>query len=469
MVFVLLSHSTGCQSTKLASDDVVRTGTLEGRMSGARPAAARSQSWKAEPATFSASSPPTLNPASQSDAGQADLPASEPSETCLTLKELEILAFQHNPALAAAAARMNAARGRKHQAGLYPNPVMGYHATEIGNRDTAGQQGGFVNQRFITGNKLQLDQAIATREIDEAHFRFHAQERRILSDVRSRFCEAVVAQQRMELTQELEALGSDLVTATQQLLKSRLGTENDLLQARIKAEESAILADNAQNQRIESWRRLMAVVGTPTLPMGVLQDESELELPAFDWEECRAIVMHDNPQLNAARMRTQRARRVISRAKAEPVPNVDLSVSVRHHNVTDSDVANVQLGIPVPVFNRNQGNVRSAEAEWVAACKDAERIELALLDQLALTYRQYQNARQQVERYRERMIPQARQSLDLVSDAYETGQVDYQTLLTSQQTFVRVNLDYLDALLEARTSAIAIEGQLLLGSLSNRP
>ena len=73
----------------------------------------------------------------------------------------------------------------------------------------------------------------------------------------------------------------------------------------------------------------------------------------------------------------------------KPVPNVDLSVSVRHHNVTKSDVVNVQAGIPIPVFNKNQGNIRSAQAEWVAACNEAKRIELELQDRLAVTYRQY--------------------------------------------------------------------------------
>ncbi|MCP4504862.1 MAG: TolC family protein, partial [Fuerstiella sp.] len=77
----------------------------------------------------------------------------------LSLADLESLALQRNPTLATATARMNAARGQKVQAGLYPNPSVGYHATEIGNLGTAGQQGAFISQRFITGGKLELDQA----------------------------------------------------------------------------------------------------------------------------------------------------------------------------------------------------------------------------------------------------------------------------------------------------------------------
>ena len=82
----------------------------------------------------------------------------------LTIANLEGMAFQNNPTLAAAAARMEVAHGRQVQAGLYPNPVVGYHATEIGNLGTAGQQGGFIRQRFITAGKLGLDRRLPGRK-----------------------------------------------------------------------------------------------------------------------------------------------------------------------------------------------------------------------------------------------------------------------------------------------------------------
>ena len=396
------------------------------------------------------------------------LPSAIPDErrdAPLTLVDLERIAFQNNPTLAAAAARMDVARGRQVQAGLYPNPVVGYHATEIGNLGTAGQQGGFISQRFITGGKLQLDRAIAGKEINEAHFRFHAQEQRVLSDVRVRFYEALVAQRRVELTKELVRIGDDLVKATKTLLEGRLGTENDLLQAEIRADDAYILYDNARNENVEAWRRMAAVIALPTMHRKPLVGQLDADPPSYEWDDCYGIVLGSNPELNAARARVDRASLVVRRARKEPIPNVDLSVSVRHHNVTDSDVANVQVGIPIPIFNKNQGNIRSAEAEWIAANKVVERIELDLQDRLAVVYRQFANSRQQVDRYGQRMLPRAKRSLKLVTDGYEKGQVEYLTVLTAQQTYLEVSLSYLDSLQELRTSSAVIEGQLLTGSL----
>lgn len=391
-----------------------------------------------------------------------------PQDDALTLADLEGIAFRNNPTLGTAAARLNVARGKRIQAGLYPNPVVGYHGVEMGLRGTSGQQGGFISQQFITGGKLNLDQAIAGKEIDEAHFRFHAQEQRVLSDVRVRFYDSLVAQRRVELTSELARIGDELVRATEKLIEGRQGTENDLLQAEIRADESHILFDNSKNEQAESWRRLAALVGVPSMQPAALHGQLDADMASFDWDTCYATVLGGNPTLNAARTRVDRARIVIQRARKDPIPNIDFWVSHRHHNVTDENVTNVQVGIPIPIFNRNQGNIRSAEAEWVAACNEFKRLELDLQDRLAVAYRRYANARQQVDRYGSRMVPRAKRSLTLVTRGYEKGQVKYLTLLTAQQTFLQVNLSYLDSLRELRTASSIIEGQLLTDSLATR-
>ncbi len=85
--------------------------------------------------------------------------AGQPSAPGMTLAELEEMALGCNPTLAQAAARVEAARGRCVQVGLYPNPVAGYMGSEIGNEGRAGQQGGFVSQEIVTAGKLQLNRS----------------------------------------------------------------------------------------------------------------------------------------------------------------------------------------------------------------------------------------------------------------------------------------------------------------------
>ena len=411
--------------------------------------------------------------------GHTDVPAPTPSSTpverdhssvaALSLNDLENIALRHSPTLAGAAARVDAARGERLQVGLYPNPTIGYHATEVGNLGTAGQQGGFIAQRVVTGGKLRWNRAVAGMGVRESRFQYDVQQQRLLSDVRIRFYDALVTQQRVTLTSELARIGDDLVAASNKLLAGRQISENDLLLAEIEAEESHILNDNAHNETIEAWRRLSATVGLPSMEVTPLSGEYDADVPEYTWDDCYAMVLYQSPELEAARARIDRARFAFRRAEREPIPDIDLMVSVRHHNITKSDVANIQIGIPIPIFNANQGNISKAQAEWIAACQEVKRLELQLQDRLAVVYRRYPNARQQVNRYKQRILPRARRSLDLSTHGYNQGQVEYLTLNTSQRTFVRVNLSYLAAVRQLREKAILIEGKLLSGSLSSRP
>jgi cobalt-zinc-cadmium efflux system outer membrane protein len=90
-----------------------------------------------------------------------------PNETVtFTLSDLEQIAFQRNPILAQAAAQIAASRGAALEAGLYPNPIIGYEGEQIG---AAGElQGGFVQQTIVTAGKLRLSRAKYNQEAFEA-------------------------------------------------------------------------------------------------------------------------------------------------------------------------------------------------------------------------------------------------------------------------------------------------------------
>ena len=88
----------------------------------------------------------------------------------VTLAELEEMAERCNPTLAQAAARAQCL-----QVGLYPNPVVGYLGSEIGNSGRAGQQGGFIGQEVVTAGKLRLNRAVAGQEIHQAEYAWATQ------------------------------------------------------------------------------------------------------------------------------------------------------------------------------------------------------------------------------------------------------------------------------------------------------
>src|SRR3954463_11946967 len=82
----------------------------------------------------------------------------------LTLAEAEMLATGSHPALREAAAQVRALGGKWVQVGLRPNPTIGYAGNQIGDDGSAGQQGGFVGQEFVTAGKLGLNRCMVLHE-----------------------------------------------------------------------------------------------------------------------------------------------------------------------------------------------------------------------------------------------------------------------------------------------------------------
>jgi cobalt-zinc-cadmium efflux system outer membrane protein len=92
-------------------------------------------------------------------------------------------------------------------------------------------------------------------------------------------------------------------------------------------------------------------------------------------------------------------------------------------------------------------------------------VRLALESRLADVFKQYTSARQQVERYESEILPDARESLELVQQVYRQGEYSYLELLTTQQTFFEANVAYVTARRDLQVSRTRIEGMLLLGAL----
>lgn len=420
-------------------------------------------------AAFAQDAGPTPPATAQSRAGEQDAPLPTPGEAVapagLTLEAIENLALANNPSLGEALAKVRAARGRQLQSGFVPNPLAGYDAQNIGEAGTAGQQGGYVAQQWVTGGKLRLNRAIGGREVQEKRYLVDAQELKVLTDVRVKFYQTLVAQQQVQLTRELLEVSTQLAESSKRLLAGQQISRSDLLLAEIEVQESKIQSGSAVNTLAESQRQLAAVAGVDAIGPEPLTGNLEADIPTFEWEPLLSEVLSQNPELSAAWARVQMARVTVDRARRENIPNVNLAGSVAHMNQTGDDMASVQAILPLPIWNQNQGNISAAIGDLVAAENRLRRMELDVQEQLAAAFRRYATARLQVERYGQDIVPRAAESLELVRVGYREGQVDFLSLLTSQRTFIRVNLAYLAALGELRQACAVIEGRLLEGSL----
>lgn len=391
------------------------------------------------------------------------------ADGALTLSDLESMALGNHPGLLRSGALVQAARGRWLQVGLPPNPQVGYVAAEVGDEGRAGQQGAFVSQQFITGGKLELNREVAAREVARLQREFAAQRQRVINDVQIGYYDVLAAQRSRELAHALVKIGNQGVETGEALLRAKEASQVDVLQARIEAQTANIALQNAENRYYAAWRSLSAAIAVPGMQPRPLSGSLEDGLPDRSFDDMLGRLISESPQVAAAWTEAERARWALSRARVQPVPNLNVQGSVQYDNATDDTIAGLQVGVPLPLLNRNQGGIREAAANVTATRADALRLELSLQQQLATAYEQYANARQQVQRYQESILPNAQQSLDLVVSAYRQGELPYLSLLTSQRTYFSSNLDYIAALRTLRISLVELDGLLLRGSLDTQP
>lgn len=390
-----------------------------------------------------------------------------PSPTTLTLAELEQLALAGNPSLRRAAAMVAAARGNALQAGLPPNPGVGYEGQQLGSGGLAEQHGVIFSQEIIRGGKLRLDRAVADRDRVRLDQEFAAQQQRVLTDVRVAFYQVLLAQRQIAVTQDLMNISQRGAEAVDGLFRANEVGRTDILQAQLESENAQMLSQNARHRMDAAWRSLAAIIGDPTLPPRELTGDLTAAPLELTFEAALGRLLSQSPEIAAATAVVERARLALERQRVEPTPNVDLAgvVNVIDNGIGGRTDGGVAVSVPLPIFNRNQGGIARACHELIAAREALAQLQLDLQNRLAPVFEQYSNARNQVRRYDEVILPAARESLELMQRMYGAGETTYLSLLMAQRTYSQTNLNYLDAVRSLRIAEIQIDGLLLSGSL----
>jgi cobalt-zinc-cadmium efflux system outer membrane protein len=402
-------------------------------------------------------------------AGQA-VPAARP----LGLADLEQMALTGNPTLAQAAANVEAARGRTLQAGLYPNPTIGYNAEQLGlrGRAAAGEQNGlFIDQTFVTAGKLRLNRARFAQEVSQMEWQATAQQYRVLNGVRVRFFQLLAMQRLLDVQNELQKVAADAVTTTEELVNVGAANRPDLLQARIEERQEKVALANARTHYDSAWRQLAAFVGQPDLCVGRLEGNLEEGPQLPDCEATLAHLLDASPEIQVARAEVVRSEIALQRERVEPIPNVNLRVSSGYDFEADGRkvTTSVQIGAVVPLCNRNQGNIRAAQAQLAYAQQNVCRVELSLRQRLAQAYARYTTAAAVVKMYREQNLPDAREAYELYLKTFRERKAAWPQVLVAQRTYFQISVDYTQALDEMRRAEVAILGLLLVDGLDEPP
>ena len=383
----------------------------------------------------------------------------------LRLEDLEQMALGSNPTMAQAQANIQVAAGIVRQAGLYPNPTVGYYSDEIrGGSFGGGEEGGFVSQTIVLGGKLGAALRVARLAKNEVETSAQVQRVRILTNVRALFYQVLAAQRMVEVRQNLLKLAGDAVETSRQLGNVGQADRPDILQAEVEQQQASVSLGVAQQNLQASWRILATVVGKPDLPVTNLQGDLEA-IPELNYEEWVATAMRDSPEVKLAEQEVERAGASLAQARKAPIPDLQLTgMLMQSYEILPTTgkptglIGGAQIGIQLPIFDRNQGNIAAAKAGVESAKQQLVRVKLNLERNLAGIFRGYDSARVTVRQYKVEMLPRAEQAYRLYQNNYQKMAAAYPQVLISQRTLFQLEGDYIQALANAWQSALLIRG-----------
>ncbi|MCE9567153.1 MAG: TolC family protein [Planctomycetes bacterium] len=377
------------------------------------------------------------------------------------------LAVTRNPRLARATIAIDAAQGRYLQAGLYPNPELAVNWDEIGDRTGPG---GIITapkltQTIVTGKKLSLSQAVVAREVDQATLELISERYAVVAAVRAAFYEAYTLQQRYEVLGELLKLADDAVANGKSLLEAKQIARLDMVQLEVQQQQFRAERQAVEKELPAAYRQLASVTGENGLNVPAVVGTFD-GLPVYDLEQTRAAVLASHPDIRRAKVGVDRAQAAVRRAQVEPIPNVSVYGGyIRQYENKSHDGA-AGLSMPIPVWNRNQGNIHAAKAELGMAIQSVGRAENELVSRVAVAFQTYAAARQRAELYRVEILPRATETYELSMKAFKGGQFEYLRVIQAQRAVAEAKLELNKSLGDAWRSAAELSGLLLEESWS---
>lgn len=389
-----------------------------------------------------------------------------PPDDVMCLDDFVELALANNPTLVQAAAQIDAARGAAYQAGLLPNPMLGYASDQIGIVGTAGElQGGFVAQEFMTGGKLRLSRQKYLQRARIAETHAAEQRYRVLNDVKLHYYRALAAGELVTIHEAFVANAEDRLQTTREMLNLGQANHPQMLQAEVDTQAHRLDLVAAKNNFFRTWNELTAVIGAPHLePSPLCGPLAPRECP-LAWEMALGELLARSPELRAARQEVRHDEIAVRRERVQPIPNVMVEANTGKNFETNNTVAGMAAGINVPLFDRNQGTVQQAAADLRRSRAEVQRIELLLQSRLAAAYRDYQTAWQYLQDYEQIMLPKAKEAYEMLHASYFAHRAPWMDVLDAKQTYMQLRARYVEQALVYREADVAIRGMLLSGGL----
>lgn len=392
--------------------------------------------------------------------------AQKPSPSAMRLSQDEAVALflRQNFDLLITKFGIDYARGQQITARLFPNPILSVStegAFSQGQTLTrSGQVYPQIQQLFEMAGKRGYRMESAGFGARSAEANFEDAIRQLTFTVKDAYYRVQLAQRRLALAEENRDRFSRILEVNSIRFKKGYIAEVDLIRIRLQVvdfQSQIIQAIQDGNQARADLRVLLGL--SPSVDV-LLTTQLDYHLVEPDIVALRRLALDTRPDIRMKRLMQSQRMADLRLAKAYRIPDITAGAGIALQGPQGPDnqqQLGFNLGVPLPLFNRNQGGIAQAEVSTQVADADLQKAIVQVENDVEIAYRNLLESRRLVETYRGGVLEDARLTLTIVEKAYERGGATILDLLDAARTSRTIQQNYIETLFNYQRNLFLLE------------
>jgi outer membrane protein TolC len=368
-------------------------------------------------------------------------------------------ALQNNPEILAAKQRWEVFKEKVPQARALPDPMLGLGIISLPTNfrfkdEDMTMKEVSISQMFPFYGKRRLMGEMAGKEADAVFNEIQEKANRIVRDVKAAYYDLSHTYRTTEVTQRNKRILEDFAKIAETRYGVGEGIQQDVFKAHIEVSKMVDDLIMLGQRKRALGEKLNALLNRPPeTPLGEPEEVILRKLP-FTLEGLRNMALEMNPTLKGMKKMIEAKEKAYALARREYYPDFNLKFAYGQRDNgpemkrRDMLTGMVEMNIPIYFWSKQDRKVAETKADILAAEAQYRAMRNEVLFMIADMASMIQRGERQIELYKTGILPQTSLQINSAMSAYRVNKADFMTLLDSQMTLYKYELEYHQALTE---------------------
>jgi cobalt-zinc-cadmium efflux system outer membrane protein len=391
----------------------------------------------------------------------------QPEKPLLNVDQLIDEALQNNPEILAVKKRWEAFKEKVPQAFALEDPMLGFGIinlpTNFSFRDEDMTMKEIsISQKLPFPGKRPLMREMAEKEVEAVFNEIQGKVHQIIKEVKTVYYDLSHFYRTNEVTQRNKNILENFVKIAETRYAIGEGIQQDVLKAHLEVSKMVDELIMLEQKKRALEAKLNALLNRPPETQVGVPEEVVFRKFPFAIEELQKMALEMNPTLKGMKKMIESKEKAYALAKREYYPDFNFRFAYGQRDngpeMKRRDTLTGMMEINIPIFYKSKQDRKVAEAKADIQAIEAQyqAMKNEILFMITDMGSMIQRGERQLELYKTGIIPQSSFQINSAMSAYRVGKADFMTLLDSQMTLYRYELEYHQALTEYEKSVASL-------------